>query len=256
MPTPSPTTLKCPGCDYVNEAERVYCHSCGGKLDRSVLPLEDTKAAQESADRTRKRVKKMTNPTSGGMLREVKAGATVLIWSAITAMVVQGVRPPRNLPSSKPKIDDASRIISSEISEALESPRPQQLVFSQMDVNLHLRSAKAKMGTSDIPWVNFERVAVSFEPKTCRIWLEQSMFGYSFYNGISYAVENVDGKVVYRLLGGSFGRLPIHPALMKYGGFIFSRAQVALKREGEQFTRMQSVVIEKERVLLLTKGGR
>ena len=36
-------TLTCAECGFVNEAERVYCHNCGKKLDRSLIPKEDPK---------------------------------------------------------------------------------------------------------------------------------------------------------------------------------------------------------------------
>ena len=51
-------TLTCKQCNYENEAERIYCHNCGAKLDRSVVPQE--KKMEESPDKQRKRVKKLT----------------------------------------------------------------------------------------------------------------------------------------------------------------------------------------------------
>src|SRR5207248_2542951 len=37
MKTATPVQLTCPECRRDNEAERIYCHDCGARLDRSAL---------------------------------------------------------------------------------------------------------------------------------------------------------------------------------------------------------------------------
>ena len=42
------TTLTCKACGYSkNELERVYCHECGEKLDRSHLPKKKDTSQEE-----------------------------------------------------------------------------------------------------------------------------------------------------------------------------------------------------------------
>ena len=57
--TPSGPTLTCSQCGFANETERVYCHNCGAKLDRSLLP-KATETSKDSVAKVRKRVQKMT----------------------------------------------------------------------------------------------------------------------------------------------------------------------------------------------------
>src|SRR5207244_11163987 len=43
-------TLTCPECRHENEIERIYCHSCGARLDRSALSarkMPKTEAPEE-----------------------------------------------------------------------------------------------------------------------------------------------------------------------------------------------------------------
>src|ERR1700757_2562322 len=97
-PKPSPPsspapTLPCEQCGYVNEPERVYCHNCGSKLDRSLLPKAESKAV-EAPEKVRKRVEKMTNPRSGWFGREVKALFKVVFFSALLAAAIDFFWPP------------------------------------------------------------------------------------------------------------------------------------------------------------------
>ena len=55
--TTSMTKLVCPECRHENEPERVYCHSCGAKLDRSAVTVR-----KEPVKDTRQRVRKMFDP--------------------------------------------------------------------------------------------------------------------------------------------------------------------------------------------------
>jgi hypothetical protein len=91
-------TLTCGPCGYANEPERVYCHNCGTKLDRSLLPKEDGRK-QESVEKTRRRVRKMTNPGQDSpVVREVKAFFKTIIWAAVVAALILFALPPDGIP--------------------------------------------------------------------------------------------------------------------------------------------------------------
>lgn len=245
-------SLTCGQCKYVNEPERVYCHNCGAKLDRSILPKEDDTKARESIEKTRARVRKLTNPGGGGVMREVKTALSTLIWALVVAFLIQAAREPEWLPG---KSDAAPRIISSEIMQALESPRPVQLVFSEADVNAYLKSAlRAKVSASALPGVTFEQAFVKLENGLIRIGIRQSLFGFPVYSGVFYKLEVKDGNFLATQQGGSFGRAGVHPALMKYVDFAFEKVWPALKREHEQMGRMQSIAIAEGRIGFITKG--
>src|SRR4051812_15730045 len=97
----SPQTLECTECSFANELERVYCHNCGAKLDRTVLPRDEDEESQASRDKARKRVARMTNPARKKVVREMKIAAKVLGGAMLLAFCLQAAREPEGLPSKK-----------------------------------------------------------------------------------------------------------------------------------------------------------
>lgn len=249
----STQTLTCTKCGYVNEPERVYCHNCGEKLDRSILPKDDDTKTHEKIEKARRRVKRLTNP-SLGWKHELKTLAKTLGWAVAVAALILIAREPEDIPPMKGEL--GARILSSELTDAAESARPVALVFSEEDANNHLRSnVRSKAGGASIPGVKFERAFVRFEPGVCRIGMQRSVMGYHLYSQSSYKVDLSTGKLVATNVGGSFGRLPVAPWIMKYADITFKRLWSALQRERGQIEKMQSVVIEKGRITLVTRGA-
>ena len=127
--TPSGPSLTCAQCSFVNEAERVYCHNCGAKLDRTLLPKAE-ETALESHEESRRRVQKITNPGGFKPMNEVKTFANVIVYAVIVALVVQFVRAPEDLPPTKP--DELSiRMVSSDMAEAVDSTQPRAVQFTE-----------------------------------------------------------------------------------------------------------------------------
>ena len=73
--------------------------------------------------------------------------------------------------------------------------------------------------------------------------------------GVRYRVEQQGGKLTTTLIGGSFGRLAVHPAAMQYIDFFFQKLWTALAREKKQMETMQNIVVQKGAVTFVTKGG-
>ena len=53
------TMLICPDCRNENEIERIYCHDCGTKLDRSKLKKDKSVVQEEKPEETQKRIRRM-----------------------------------------------------------------------------------------------------------------------------------------------------------------------------------------------------
>src|SRR5580704_5733213 len=109
---PAAPTLTCKQCNYANEPERVYCHNCGAKLDRSLLPKTAEKP-QEHPEKARKRIEKMTNPQSGVFWREIKTLFKVAFFSALLAVVLLVIQKPVDLPEVKKT--DNPRMVKSDM---------------------------------------------------------------------------------------------------------------------------------------------
>jgi hypothetical protein len=252
MPTPT-LKLTCGQCGFENEPERVYCHNCGSKLDRSVLPKIEEQKKEESADAARKRVAKMTNPTATSLGRELLTFCKTLCGAAVCASLILMARQPDGVPGTK--MDVLPRGVSMEIQDALSSPQPKAIAFAESEVNAHLlKTVKAKAGI--VPGVEFKRMYVNFlGSNALRTNTEQSLWGYPIHSGMTFRIGVVEGKFRADCVGGNFGRLRVHPLLMEQVDFAFAKLWASLKRERDQMDRMQAVIVDKERISFVTKGG-
>lgn len=248
-PAPAPT-LPCEQCGYANEPERVYCHNCGAKLDRSLLPKAQEKV-QEHPDKAKKRIAKMTNPKSGSFLREVKTLFKVAFFSALIAAVFLILQKPDDLP--EPKKSESERMINSDMMEAIGSPTPARVSFSDADINSYLKRA-IKTKDTMVPGVQVVHAYVACLPGVLRIYSEQSSFGYPTFSRIDYKLEVKDGKFIPTIVGGAFGKMAVDPQLMQYADYAFGTLWDSLTREHKQMDKMLSVSVQQGRIDLVTKG--
>ncbi len=247
-----PVNLACEHCGHQNEAERVYCHSCGKKLDRSLLPKEDPKSTtQDSPEEARKRITKMTNPDSGGAIRDIKTAANVLFYAALAALVLLIVQKPDNVPEVKKELMERS--VGGDLMDAIASPQPRRVDFTEAEVNNHLQQILKTTGNGGL--IEFQRLFVNFRPGTVHFASQQDLFGLPIYSGVTYRVETKDKKLTTTLIGGNFGRLAVHPDLMQYLDFSFQKLWTALSQQKKQLADMQRIVVHKGTVELVTKGG-
>ena len=247
-----PANLPCGQCGYENEAERVYCHNCGAKLDRSLLPKETEATKMETPEQARKRIAKMTNPKKSGGLGALKTAANVLIYSAILAALFLIAQKPDGVPEVSKEL--AQRFVSTEIMDALDAPQPKRVDLTEAEVNAYLlQQLKSKDG--GVAGLEFKRAYVNLHPGVIHIGAEESLFGLPVFTGVLYRLEVKDGKLAPVLLGGNFGRLAVHPAAMQYLDFFFQKIWGLLQRDRKQMDRMQNVIVRQGAITLVTKGG-
>lgn len=246
-------TLECKECGHINEGERIYCHNCGTKLDRSVLP----KPAENAADRVReqRRVLRMTNPKKGLLAGVGWMLIETVFWAALVAALIQIVRPPEGVPPYTPGLVDAPPIAMA-LEQALESPQPQRILLTEQAINNYLQnSVRQKAGAGWSSELKFVRAYVKLDKGVCRIFTQQSVFGYNLFASTAYSLTIARGQVQAKSVGGSLGRLPIHTSLMETGAILFKKLWRALDREHKLLNRMRAVEIEKGEIVLVTRGA-
>lgn len=248
---PTPANLTCGHCGFVNEAERVYCHNCGSKLDRSVLPQAEEQK-ERSPEKERKRIEQITNPKTGIVFQEIKTLLKVELYAVLAAALIVIALKPEDVPEAK-KQSGEMRLVSSDMMEAIQSAQPRAISFSEDDVNEYLKK-QVKPGETMIPGVDVTRTYVAFTPGLIRIGTEYSVWGYPIFTDIYFRVEFKEGKFTTPIAAGNFGRLQIDPRLMEYGEMIFQSTWDSLKRERAQMDRMSAVDIKKGQITLITKG--
>jgi len=250
------TTIPCKQCGHENESQRIYCHNCGGKLDRSVLP-QDNKP-KESLEKQQRRLKKMTNPYNGVFVGWKHSLPNTLACAVLVAALIQAVRPPEGVPPARKKgeLVEAPQLIMI-LEDASSTHTMQRLAIDEKGINDYLNnSVKAKK--IDLPFfgdaAKFDRVFVNTEEGVCRVVEQQSLEDYPLYLASSYRIEIKGGKLVATNVGGSIGRMPIHPRLMQAVELAFQDLWEGLKRERRILDKMQAVEVHKGKIIVVTKA--
>src|SRR5262249_49427586 len=92
--TASTVKLICAECRHENEAERIYCHNCGERLDRSAVSAQQ-KGQDPNAERRRLQ-KMMEGPTA---LRRNFFRVSKLALAAVGAAALVEIALPPDLPA-------------------------------------------------------------------------------------------------------------------------------------------------------------
>ena len=224
----------CTECRHENEAERIYCHNCGERLDRSgVLAKQKPKDPGEE----RRRLQKMLQGPSRAR-RNFFAVSKVALAAAAAAVLVEIALPP--------DVPAPTKVLSPQMDLDLENAasfrRIGPIEYSQDQVNAYLAyRLTSKKKALNKPMLDFVRATASFRDGACTIGMERSLFGYSLFTQSSYRIETAAGKTSATNVGGWLGRLPIHPAIMQYGDIIFADLWFALDREHKLIGKMAAV---------------
>jgi hypothetical protein len=220
--------LVCPECGHENELERIYCHSCGARLDRSALTTG--KSPGEQFNETRRRVRNMFDPTGVKIRFWFFRTAKLILGACAVATVIQMLLPPDVPPPVKPLLLPSQ--LNLELENAVNNHRPPRLQYSEEQVNAYLAyTLKSKQSALNKPFLEFKRAIVGFDEGQVKLTAERSLFGLPLYSSASYAVTVRDGNIAASNNGGDIGRIPIHPQAMRFIDVIFADLWSALERE-------------------------
>lgn len=240
--------LVCPECQRQNEPERIYCHDCGARLDRSSLARVAPKI--EAPEQTQRRLKRLLDPTRARTKYLFFRISKTILAAAAVAGVIQMVLPPQ-VPE-KPKSPELLQI-SMEIENALAIHSTAPIQYNEAQVNGYLASALRSKKKALSTVLEFERAVVKFDEKMIRLTVERSLFGFSVYTTTSYRVTLQNGTLTVKNQGGGIGRLAIPSAVMQYGGILFQDVWGALDRDKKLVAKMGSIEFHPQQVVLTPK---
>ena len=244
----STTTLLCKQCNFENEAERVYCHNCGAKLDRSLLPPEATR--REDPVVVQDRVRKMIKPRGVPLWHRLKNFAASVIIGAVLAAIIVIAKAPGGAPTlSKEAVMDAPTI-TDDLEATEQQSGPRALRYTEDQVNAFLQSS-VRNKDSDAT-VKFVRAYVHFREGVCEITTEESIFGLSLFATTIRKVSLQNGAVVSAPLGGSFGRLHLPGKLMPYLENTFAPLWKVLDHDRTLVSKLQSIAFHQGSVEMIT----
>lgn len=241
------TKLICPECRRENESERIYCHECGAKLDRS--KVISSKPA-DARVKEQKRVRNMFDARRAKIRLLFFKVCKLILGAFAAAAIVQMILPP-DVPSPRKEALSLSQI-GLEVETAVTYHRPPQLQYSEDQVNEYLiYTLKGKQKTLNKPLLDFKRAVMGLAEGKFNISVERSLFGYSIYTSTSLAVQLADGKINVSNKGGAIGRLPIYPQVMQYLDIIFADVWSALDRDRKLVVKATGIEFHDKSVVLI-----
>jgi hypothetical protein len=242
--------LVCPECRRENEPERIYCHDCGARLDRSALAKVAPKG--EDAKETQRRLRSMLDPQHvKTRLMFFKVSKLILGACALAALIQMLL--PADVPA-RVKGGELPPQINFDLEKATESHGAAPLSYTDAQVTGYLGNALKGKQAALSKLLQFERALVKFDESSCRITVERSLFGFSVFTATSHIVTLQDGKLTASNNGGSIGRMPIHPALMKLADpILFGDLWTALDREKKLVVKMAAIEFHPQTVIVTPK---
>lgn len=244
------TKLACPDCQHENEPERIYCHDCGARLDRTKLAAAGVPQGNADVD-TQKHLKKMFSRRRGqGKQIALKLGQILLGAAALGAVIVMALPP--DLPPA-PKSYSFAPMINMDLVSAASSHQGTALVYNEEQVNSYIAATlRRKDSPAGQGYFPLRRIFVRFDEGLCEVNSERQIFGYSIYSGGSYRVKVEQGKIQSNSTSGYIGRMPIHPTVMKYAGIIQQKAWDSLARERASVARLADIQFHPQSVTLVS----
>lgn len=260
-------TIACKECGHVNEGERIYCHNCGSKLDRSVLLT--VKQQNETPEQKRRRIQKAMSPTAGlgrGLLIAFLQAAPA---GALAALVLDMVLPPPTVPAV-PKKGDFEEIVQLDL--ALENMaagtmgmRP--VSMKEAEINNYLKSkVRPKYdGNFFQSATSFQRAFVKLTPGDIQISMQTAILDYPLYFSIHCALRidsihsptgEVSQGVVSTPISANIGRLYLPPAIVQFSGFVFDPLWNALNREHRLVDHVGEIEIRRGEIIFSAHGPR
>jgi len=241
--------LICPECRRENESERIYCHDCGARLDRTALAKEAPQG--EDAKETRRRLMSMLDPQRAKMRLMFFKISRLILGALATAAVIQMILPPDVPPPAK--MGEFPPQINLDLENAAMNHGQAPFQYTEAQVNAYLGSALRSKQAALSQLLQFERAIVKFDENVCRITAQRSLFGFSVFTTTSAKVTLQNGTLSASSNGGSIGRLPVHPLLMKYADLLFSDLWTALDRERKSVAKMNAIEFHPQAVVLTPK---
>ena len=237
----------CSKCGYDNELGRIFCHSCGAKLD-----LSEIKSPSQGG-------KDLTKRKSGGMGRMLRRTINIVILLVIVTAIFLALQVPGLRPISTSSEDltsiDKKRF---ELDGLNLQKSPRTIAINETELNafidtLGLQKGEAK-GVSIVPSKLQVELGDGF---VTAIYISKIHLGGSFEKQLYLTYSGVPtmegGHLVFKPTGGAIGSLPIHPWILEKTGIFdhyYARLFGDLGQEKQMLDSLASISVTPKEVLL------
>lgn len=174
-------TLKCQSCMHENEEQRIFCHKCSEKLDRSLIP------------KVEKKIKKTIEPIKMKRKIPVKKIIQGILLCGLLVVGYFAAQEPDRLPEISKK---------NEKNDFIFNPSIKKLIVSQKD----LSKVITVLFKADwiLPFIESEAKFCKLEPGYITVGSKQPIAGHPIYSQIK--LDNTFKPISFYI-----GKLPIHP---------------------------------------------
>ncbi len=245
------STIKCTECEHENEPQRVYCHNCGARLDRSSLV--------EEAQKTKKPAPRVRNVNVSALISSFVSNlAKTVLLAVLVAAVAQAVRPPVNAPADKKSLD-GEMVDAPSMTLDLEAAaqRPVRFGYTEAQLNAYLKSRAKAPKDPVIPAsvLKFDSAFVTLGQGEARFTRKYLLFGQPCYVGGTYVPSTNGSALTLKNVGGNVGSLPL-PAVAfdLIDDQIFADFIKGTKEEANAAAKMKSIEVT-PKALVFTSGG-
>ena len=236
--------LTCPKCGYDNELGRIFCHSCGAKLDLSEIK----------------------SPKQGGMKLKKKGGGTGrLFWRVIGVVVLLAligvVYLAAQVPSVRPISITSQEMISAEkkrfdLDQLAVKNRPQVISITQAELNAFISSLGFEKGRGKGAAVTPSTLQLELgDGVVTAVFVGKVSLGSSFSKQVylSYTGRPIveDGQFEFQPVRGAIGSLPLNAAILEQTGILdrwFGKLFSNLSGEKRILDSLKSISVTSQQV--------
>lgn len=204
--------IRCASCGYDNDPTRVYCHSCGTKLERGAVVAPPPTGFTHPTDAVRMKRPRAALPWGRYFAFLLKLCAVGLLLGA----VVLALLPPRNVPPAVPGDEDVAERLSGLVSDASEADSARSFAVPAADLQRWLAAAVKFQGTTGVLALDPRRIYLVPSNGRFRLGLELGLPAEKavFMEG-EYVPVRVGNGYTLQPAGYCIGRLPL-PVFLGY----------------------------------------
>ena len=202
--------IRCTACGYDNDPTRVYCHNCGGKLERGGTAPPPPTGFMHPTDAVK--MKRPRAPMPWGKYFGFFLKLAVL--AAVVAAVVLALMRPDYVPAAVEGDEHVAERISALVTDASTAASARSFAVPVTDLQRWLASAVKFQGTSGVVSLDPRRIYLVPSEGRFRVGLELGLPAERsvFMEGEYVPVRSGEGYTL-QAVGYSIGKLPVPVAL-------------------------------------------
>ena len=235
--------IVCSKCGYDNELGRIFCHSCGAKLD-----LSEMKAPSQGGPKLKKR------SNSGSKLLGRTVGIVILL--ALIAVIYLAAQVPSVRPISTTDLDARSAEKKRfDLDQIKARTTPQQISVTEAELNAFIDTLGFKKGKGKGTLVTPANLQLELGDGVVKAdFVGKLSVGTVFTKGLYLSLTGTptieDGHFVFKPVAGAVGALPVHPWIIEQTGFLENYFQQLFASQKQVFDSLKSISVTPQEAVL------